>query len=182
MPQLQESELEQVSLIDIEKLPSMAFTEMSHLPNERSVYFALTSDGTVLYVGQTESLSRRWLSHSKKEDLASVGCSKIAWMKSEGDIKTLESAFVKRFRPSLNKGEKQSKRQVGMILGTVIQKYRVASDLTLRDISKEIGIGAATLMRLEQGRDPDGATLTKVLIWLFKPTTNGTQGKGRAVK
>jgi DNA-binding XRE family transcriptional regulator len=98
-------------------------------------------------------------------------------MKSEGDIKTLESAFVKRFRPSLNKGEKQSKRQVGMILGTVIQKYRVASDLTLRDISKEIGIGAATLMRLEQGRDPDGATLTKVLIWLFKPTTDSGKGQ-----
>jgi transcriptional regulator with XRE-family HTH domain len=69
-----------------------------------------------------------------------------------------------------------------MKLGQVIRRYRVTSELTLRDVGREIGIGAATLMRLEQGRDPDGATLTKVLIWLFKPTTNGAQGKGRAVK
>lgn len=54
-----------------------------------------------------------------------------------------------------------------MKLGKVIRKYRVTSELTLRDVGKEIGIGAATLMRLEQGRDPDGQTLAKVLAWLF---------------
>jgi transcriptional regulator with XRE-family HTH domain len=64
-----------------------------------------------------------------------------------------------------------------MKLGQVIRRYRVTSELTLRDVGKEIGIGAATLMRLEQGRDPDGATLTKVLIWLFKPTTTGTKNE-----
>jgi transcriptional regulator with XRE-family HTH domain len=69
-----------------------------------------------------------------------------------------------------------------MKLGQVIRRYRVTSELSLRNMGREIGISAATLMRLEQGRDPDGATLTKVLIWLFKPTANGAQGKGRAVK
>lgn len=54
-----------------------------------------------------------------------------------------------------------------MKLGKVIRKYRVTSELTLREVGKEIGIGAATLMRLEQGRDPDGATLAKVLGWLM---------------
>jgi transcriptional regulator with XRE-family HTH domain len=54
-----------------------------------------------------------------------------------------------------------------MKLGKVIRKYRVTSELTLRDVGKEIGIGAATLMRIEQGRDPDGSTLAKILAWLF---------------
>ena len=63
-----------------------------------------------------------------------------------------------------------------MKLGTVIRKYRVNSELSLRDVGKEIGIGPATLMRLEQGRDPDGQTLAKVLAWLF--STNGTKGRG----
>lgn len=54
-----------------------------------------------------------------------------------------------------------------MKLGTVIRKYRVNSELSLREVGKEIGISAATLMRLEQGRDPDGQTLAKVLAWLF---------------
>jgi transcriptional regulator with XRE-family HTH domain len=69
-----------------------------------------------------------------------------------------------------------------MKLGQVIRRYRVTGEVSLRDMGKDIGISAATLMRLEQGRDPDGATLTKVLIWLFRPTTNGTQGKGRVDK
>jgi len=59
-----------------------------------------------------------------------------------------------------------------MKLGEVIRRYRVTNELTLRDVGKEIGIGAATLMRLEQGRAPDGVTLAKVLAWLLA-STNG---------
>lgn len=67
-------------------------------------------------------------------------------------------------------------------LGTVIRKYRVNSELSLRDVGQEIGIGAATLMRLEQGRDIDGATLGKVLAWLFSrehATSNRRKDEGR---
>jgi transcriptional regulator with XRE-family HTH domain len=63
-----------------------------------------------------------------------------------------------------------------MKLGQVIRRYRVTSELSLREIGKEIGIGAATLMRLEQGRDPDGQTLAKVLAWLF---SDGGSSKGK---
>lgn len=41
------------------------------------------------------------------------------------------------------------------------------SGLTLREVGREIGVGAATLMRLEQGRVPDGETLAKILAWLL---------------
>lgn len=58
-------------------------------------------------------------------------------------------------------------------LGKVIRTYRLMQELTLRELGKEIGIGAATLMRLEQGRDPDGATLAKVWTWATQPTANG---------
>jgi transcriptional regulator with XRE-family HTH domain len=54
-----------------------------------------------------------------------------------------------------------------MKLGYVLNRYRVISELSLRDLGAEIGIGAATLMRLEQGRVPDGETLAKILTWLF---------------
>lgn len=64
-----------------------------------------------------------------------------------------------------------------MKLGTVIRRYRVTNELTLREVGKEIGIGAATLMRLEQGREPDGMTLIKVLAWLF--SENGSKKEKR---
>lgn len=56
-----------------------------------------------------------------------------------------------------------------------MRRYRVTNELTLREVGKEIGIGAATLMRLEQGRNPDGQTLAKVLAWLF--SENGSKAK-----
>ena len=62
-----------------------------------------------------------------------------------------------------------------MKLGKIIRKYRVTSELTLREVGKEIGIGAATLMRVEEGRNPDGNTLAKILAWLFKD--EGVRGK-----
>jgi predicted transcriptional regulator len=66
-----------------------------------------------------------------------------------------------------------------MKLGKVIRKYRVTNELTLREVSKEIGIGAATLMRLEQGRDPDGPTLVKLIAWLCSDEgKNGSKSKG----
>lgn len=58
-----------------------------------------------------------------------------------------------------------------MKLGIIIKKYRVMSELTLREVGKEIGISAATLMRLEQGREPDGKTIAKILAWLFSSAT-----------
>lgn len=65
-----------------------------------------------------------------------------------------------------------------MKLGTVIRKYRINSELSLREVGKEIGISAATLMRLEQGRDPDGQTVAKVLAWLFNPVArNGKKSQ-----
>lgn len=64
-----------------------------------------------------------------------------------------------------------------MKLGKVIRKYRVTSELTLREVGKEIGIGAATLMRLEQGRDTDSHTIGKVLAWLFADDSSLKNGK-----
>lgn len=54
-----------------------------------------------------------------------------------------------------------------MRLGTVIRKWRINSELPLRDASALIGISAATLMRIESGRVVDGRTMTKLMIWLF---------------
>jgi transcriptional regulator with XRE-family HTH domain len=53
-------------------------------------------------------------------------------------------------------------------LGQVLRRYRLMEETDLRTLAKQIGIGAATLMRLEQGRDPSGETLAKVLNWLTK--------------
>lgn len=57
---------------------------------------------------------------------------------------------------------------VSVKLGIVIKKYRLMMELDLRTLSKEIGIGAATLLRIERGYGVDYATFKKILDWLSK--------------
>jgi transcriptional regulator with XRE-family HTH domain len=49
-------------------------------------------------------------------------------------------------------------------LGVLVRERRGARKL--REVAKEIGISAATLMRIEAGRVPDVATFGKVCHWL----------------
>ena len=54
-----------------------------------------------------------------------------------------------------------------MKLGVVLKKYRLMMELDLRTLAKEMGISAATLMRVEMGHQPSGETLSRILIWLM---------------
>ena len=54
-----------------------------------------------------------------------------------------------------------------MRLGEVIRKWRVMSELSVRDAAAIIGISATTLHRFESGDDVDGRTLITVLKWLM---------------
>ena len=54
-----------------------------------------------------------------------------------------------------------------MRLGAVIHKWRVMSELSVRDAAGIIGISATTLHRFESGDDVDGRTLIAVLKWLM---------------
>lgn len=50
------------------------------------------------------------------------------------------------------------------VLGAMANKKR--GDRNLRETAKEIGIGPATLMRIESGRSPDIDTFGKLCRWL----------------
>jgi transcriptional regulator with XRE-family HTH domain len=61
-------------------------------------------------------------------------------------------------------------------LGCVLRCWRLMKDLGLRDAAKQIGIGGATLMRIEQGREPDFRTVMRILKWLERSETNQLRG------
>lgn len=52
-------------------------------------------------------------------------------------------------------------------LGAMLKLWRTVHDRTLRDVATEIGIGHATLMRIEHGEAFDAATLLKLWTWLL---------------
>jgi transcriptional regulator with XRE-family HTH domain len=57
-----------------------------------------------------------------------------------------------------------------MKLGEIIRKYRLHQELTIRELAKDIGVGTATLHRIENGENMDGDTLSKIVIWMLKET------------
>lgn len=52
-----------------------------------------------------------------------------------------------------------------MLLGRIIRAWREKQRLGIRALAKEVGTSAATLGRFENGKNPDGDTLAKILIW-----------------
>jgi len=54
-----------------------------------------------------------------------------------------------------------------MRLGEVLKKWRLMKEYDLRTASKLMGIGTATLLRVEMGHSPGGKTLARLLKWLM---------------
>jgi transcriptional regulator with XRE-family HTH domain len=52
-------------------------------------------------------------------------------------------------------------------LGAVIRRWRITSDLSLKEVAKDMGISLPTLSRLEHGHEIDGRTLLSVINWLM---------------
>lgn len=53
-------------------------------------------------------------------------------------------------------------------LGAMLRLWRTVNDRSLRDVAKDIGIGHATLMRIEHGEMFDAATMLKLWTWLLQ--------------
>lgn len=62
-----------------------------------------------------------------------------------------------------------SRQRVVTRLGAMLRLYRTVRQETLRDVAPSIGIGHATLMRIEAGEQFDVPTLYKLWTWLLAP-------------
>jgi transcriptional regulator with XRE-family HTH domain len=54
-----------------------------------------------------------------------------------------------------------------MRIGQIVKAYRTHKERTLREVADEIDISHGTLARIENGENVDGATLWKLMVWLF---------------
>lgn len=54
------------------------------------------------------------------------------------------------------------------IIGSLLSTHRFMKKLTVREFSKELGISAATLSRIENGGKMDSDTMLKLIDWMFK--------------
>jgi len=66
-------------------------------------------------------------------------------------------------------------------LGPLLAQRRTELDLSLREVSAQAGIPAATLSRIEQGRTPDLATFRRLIGWLGVPPNRFFSSAERSV-
>ncbi len=93
-----------MNIIDPFKLPSLPLTWNRALPKCAAIYFVISENKQILYIGSTVNLNSRWFRHERCRELANTGNVKIAWFQvSDISILTeLESQSIRSYQPSLN--------------------------------------------------------------------------------
>ena len=93
---------EPVALVP-QALPSVSFHDRYTLPVCSAVYFAMTVDGTILYIGKSVNLCERWKQHHRIQRLQDMDCATIAWHACPPEeINALEWFLIRHFQPPLN--------------------------------------------------------------------------------
>lgn len=93
----------ELTKIDVRSLPSMKLEQRRRLPNVKAVYIVFTSEA-YLYVGKTESLVIRWMSHNRLKEVQEHVDVNIAWLEcDDSDILcSTEIFFINALVPILN--------------------------------------------------------------------------------
>jgi predicted GIY-YIG superfamily endonuclease len=114
-------------------LPSVEFELLEKLPPKPGVYFALTEDDRLLYVGRSEDIRRRWTSrHHRHAQIArynEVNQVRVAYYLADKFIlEALEAQLIEQLRPELN-GRRLPKEEIlGESLEFEIIKLRLPID------------------------------------------------------
>lgn len=89
-------------MIDIQlgELPFIPFQARQTLPECSAVYFMLTADGEVEYIGGTVNLNKRFIRHHRRTQFELL---RIAWIAtSKAELRAIEKAAIQLFQPRLN--------------------------------------------------------------------------------
>lgn len=119
-------------------LPRVPFVDFPALPSMSGVYFCLSGDNLVLYIGQARSLYARWNAkraypqtpdelflfgdrrpHHKQAALQQAGCTVIAYVvlpkASEAHLTFFETLCIARYSPLLNRARGRPKKREGSV-------------------------------------------------------------------
>jgi DNA-binding Xre family transcriptional regulator len=153
--------------IDFSVLPSLCLTRRSELPEVPAIYFAINSLDQIQYIGRSQNLRQRWLSHHRQFQLQAIDSVRIAWLRCD-DVSLLaeiEAALIEWFEPPLNgsivcaavtvPGVRRMYCQLAVLMAQKDQR------LSQRRLAAELGLSITTINKFYNGRpltariDPD---------------------------
>ncbi|MBH8565902.1 GIY-YIG nuclease family protein [Nostoc sp. CENA67] len=87
------------------ELPSVSFQERKILPASPGIYFAISSNDEILYIGRTSNLRNRWKSHHRAVQFKSQSQNiRLAWLQVDDEtlLPEIEAALIEHFAPAFN--------------------------------------------------------------------------------
>ncbi|MBW4663921.1 MAG: hypothetical protein KME01_06920 [Chroococcus sp. CMT-3BRIN-NPC107] len=90
---------------DLASLPSLLLADKAKLPSCAGVYFALSSQGRVLYIGRSINIQDHLKGHHRLPVLKAFGDVKIAWLTERDSLalRRIETILINYLNPPLNK-------------------------------------------------------------------------------
>lgn len=90
---------------DVLKLPFLPIPLRNKLPDVRAIYFVVSHEQSIEYIGAAENLRTRWVSHGVGLELDRPRECRVHWLViSEEDRKNmLEAKLIIRFNPRINR-------------------------------------------------------------------------------
>lgn len=82
---------------------SLFLTQKEKLPACPAVYFVLSNQKEILYIGRANNLRNRWQNHHRFAQVNRLD-TRIAWMEvaDEGELPEIERNLISAFKPLLN--------------------------------------------------------------------------------
>ena len=104
--------MEQFLKINPLTLPSLPLTERQKLPKLPAIYFVITVDGEILYIGRSKNLAARWAVHHRYAELKTIANVRIGWLHYSDELllPEIEDALIKYFLPPLNRTPNQYRK------------------------------------------------------------------------
>jgi hypothetical protein len=90
--------------LSLKELPSFPYAERSRLPRCQAVYFIVDTHRYIHYIGATQDLHNRLISHGKRSAVLALDSPRIYWIVCDDmrDAEDIERACINHFNPPMN--------------------------------------------------------------------------------
>lgn len=158
--------------LDLGSLPWLPLEARSAFPRHPAIYFAITSDAQVQYIGRSIDPKRRWKAHHRYSELSEMSGVRIAYLFADADLlPVIEAALIDWFKPPLNSVRVENAAAEESCMGWNVDKIMLrlaVSNVELGELLERHPTSVCRLRRAVTMPRMDGSDLLLLLNALNK--------------
>ncbi len=138
----------EIENINIHSLPSLKIPERYNLPEIGAVYFVLSENNDVEYIGKAKNLRKRWRSHECCMNLDSPKTCRVSWIAIDGENERIEfeRRLIHKFNPKNNVHSTIKTPPLKVITETVLSVEKTF--LTTKEAAEKLGLSIRAVQKM----------------------------------